>query len=100
MFESAAPAEANVIFGVAVAVSTTDDEAETFGLFNVGTMQDGDRGEPLTLGLSDVYPELTVAGQFRIRAYVERLIALALAKLVKEASSSLGRSGYSRPDGA
>jgi hypothetical protein len=98
-FASAAPAEANATFGVAVAVSTTDDEAETFALFDFEDARAEDRGEQLILGLSDVYPELTVAAQFRIRAYVERLIALALAKLVEEARSNLARSGYSTPDG-
>jgi Fic family protein len=98
-FSSAAPAEAKVTFGVAVVVSTTDDEAETFALFDLEDARAGDRGEQLILGLSDVYPELTVAAQFRIRAYVERLIALALAKLVEEARSNLEQSGYSRPEG-
>jgi Fic family protein len=97
-FDSAPPAAANVTFGVVVAVSTTDDEAETFTLFDVDDAGVGDRAAQLVLGLSDVYPELTVAAQFRIRTYVERLIALVLAKLVEEARTSLDQSGYSPPE--
>ncbi len=52
----------------------------------------GDAAEPddrLVLGLSDVYPELTVAAQFRIRRYVERLQGVALAALVSKATTRL-----------
>lgn len=98
-FASIAPAMAKATFTVAIAVSRTDDEAETFALFDAENAPAGDRGEHLILGLSDVYPELTVAAQFRIRAYVERLIALALAKLVEEARSNLTQAGYSTPEG-
>jgi hypothetical protein len=97
-FASAPPVKADVAFGTAVAVSTTDDEAETFVLFDFEAARAGDRGEQLIPGLSDVYPELTVAAQFRIRAYIERLIALALAKLAEEARSNLEQSGYRSPE--
>jgi Fic family protein len=92
-FESVAPAAASVQFSVRVAVSTSKDEAATFVLYDQFAEQKGDSRQ-LVLGLRDVYPELTVASQFRIRAYVERLVAIALATLVEKARVGLAQSGY------
>jgi hypothetical protein len=82
-----------VQFSVRVAVSTSKDEAATFVLYDQFAEQKGDSRQ-LVLGLRDVYPELTVASQFRIRAYVERLVAIALAALVEKARVGLAQSGY------
>jgi Fic family protein len=93
MFRVAAPANAEVNFGVAVAISIARDEAETFVLFDNVAARRG-AGETLVLGLHDVYPELTVSGQFRIRAYVERLLRNALVSLTDAARTQLVEGGY------
>jgi hypothetical protein len=93
MFRVAAPAQAEVNFGVAVAVSRTGDEAEAFVLFDNVAMRAG-TGERLVLGLHDVYPELTVSAQFRVRAYVERLTRNALVSLTDAVRAHLVEGGY------
>jgi Fic family protein len=91
-FKSSPPAEAraDVVIAVAIAVAS-DEDAETFVLYDI----EDDAAEPddrLVLGLSDVYPELTVAAQFRIRRYVERLQGVTLAALVSKATAQLSRT--------
>jgi Fic family protein len=92
-FTSVTPADAKVQFSVDVAVSTSSDEAQTFVLFDHIGVWNG-RAEQLVLGLTDVYPEQTVASQFRIRAFAERLVATALEGLVEQARVRLKESGY------
>ena len=92
MFESSPPAKASRGVGVQVVISTSEDEAETFVL-----VERPERPTPpqtLALGLGEVYPELTVAAQYRIRAFVERLIGSTLNLFAEEARGQLGQSGY------
>ncbi len=98
-FESSPPASAQADLGVTVAVSTADDEAETFALYDNISARSGHDTEVLVLGLSEVHPELTVAAQFRIRTYIERLVARTLARLVDQASKNLAQSGYNNAKG-
>lgn len=92
-FTSTPPAQAQVNVVIPVAVSTSDDDAETFVLFDKFAASPN-KGDKLVLGLHDVYPETSTAAQFRIRAYVERLVGTALANLAAEASKKLGQAGY------
>jgi Fic family protein len=97
-FESPAPAEARVSASVEVAVAKSDDLTETFVLYDrVAEEKDTGQKDKLVLGLADVYPELTVSGQFRVRAYIERLIGRTLTDLVNEARTQLERTTH-RPD--
>ncbi len=94
MFTSTPPAQAKRGVGVQVVVSTSDDVAETFLLLE---RSGGPEHAPqtLALGLREVFPELTVAAQYRIRAFVERLLGTTLDLFADEARKSLGKSGYS-----
>lgn len=92
-FRSSPPAHAAIDVSIQIAVSISNDEAETFVLFD-RLSESPDDGDKLVLGLLDVYPEMSAAAQFRIRAYVERLVGTALANLAAEASEKLGQAGY------
>lgn len=99
VFSSSPPAQAEARFGVAAVVSISDDEAETFVLFdNVGAR--AGRDDRLVLGLHEVYPELSVSAQFRVRAYVERLVGTTLGALVSAARKQLVQGGYRIRGGA
>ena len=78
--------------GIQILVSTSDDETETFLLMERPV--DNQTPQALALGLRDVVPELTVAAQYRVRAFVERLIGVALNLLAEDARKSLSKSGY------
>jgi hypothetical protein len=92
-FMSSPPAHATVEIAVQVAVSTSDDDAQSFVIFD--KRADGeDQDDQIILGLHDVYPELSGSAQFRIRRYLERLLGRTLSKLANEVRVQLARSGY------
>jgi Fic family protein len=94
-FYSGPPAQAAVPVGIAVVVSVSDDEEETFMLYDmIAARNRSPAPEHIVLGLHDVYPELSTSAQFRVRAYVERLIGNALAELVLTARGRLVESGH------
>ena len=92
VFMSSPPAAASRGVGIQILVSTSDDETETFLLMERPV--DNQTPQALALGLRDVVPELTVAAQYRVRAFVERLIGVALNLLAEDARKSLSKSGY------
>jgi Fic family protein len=91
-FEASQPARAERGVGVQVLVSTEDAETETF-LLAERSMGVTSAPQTLALGLRDVYPELTVAAQYRIRAFIERLVGVTLDRFAAEARKSLEKLG-------
>jgi Fic family protein len=86
---SAPPADAQINDQLEVLISASKDEAETFLVASEDT-----EASELVLGLREVYPELTVAANYRLDAFAQRLLGERLAALVEQASASLDRSGY------
>jgi Fic family protein len=86
---SAAPAEASITENLEILISASQDDAETFLVAAIGADD-----QDLIFGLRDVYPELTVAARYRLDAFVNRLLGIALDRLLREANTSLVRSGY------
>jgi Fic family protein len=93
VFASSPPAKAVTALVVQVAVSTSDDDAQSFVIFDQ-FVDVGDQADKIVLGLHDVYPELSGSAQFRIRRYLERLIGRALSRLADEVRAQLANSGY------
>lgn len=89
---SAPPADARTEIWLVILVSKTGDEAETFRL------QEYRRGEQprahLTFALEDVFPDLSVVSQHRLRAFVGRVLGMALRALFEQARTALETSGY------
>jgi Fic family protein len=88
-FTSAPPAAASVDSQFTVSVSTAKDEAEAFRLESTPDL------DALTFGLRDVYPEIGMAGQQRITAFVDRILGTKLAELEAAATEALHNTGYS-----
>jgi Fic family protein len=87
------PADAATQIAVQVAASTSDDDAQSFVVFD--KLADGDnQADQIVFGLHDVYPELSGSAQFRVRRYLERLLGRALSKLANEVRVQLARTGY------
>jgi Fic family protein len=93
VFKSSPPAETQRGVGVEAVISTADDESDTFMLVERSTHG---RGEPQTLplGLRELHPELTAAAQYRIRAFLVRLVGVTLDRFTEDVRKHLGSAGY------
>ncbi len=78
------PAETRVESDCRVEINSDDPERS----YSVGESVPR-RQTPVELALRDVYPSLTVAGELRLRGFVERWLAFAVAELREAVASKL-----------
>jgi hypothetical protein len=74
-------------------VALTHEDADAFLIASSFAAADPAH-QPLTLSLRDAHPGLSVAGQHRLDAYIERTLGADLAILLEAAKASLDASGY------
>jgi Fic family protein len=78
------PAEVQVNSGSRIEINSNDPE-RSYRITEI----DGTRQPPIDLALRDVYPNLTVAGELRLRGFVERWLAFDVSKLQGAVASKL-----------
>jgi Fic family protein len=86
---SSPPAEAARDAQLEILVSMSRDEAQTFRVQVQG-------GDGLTFGLREVTPDLSSSAQYRLGAFVDRLVGTEMNELFLQAERSLEAVGYRR----
>lgn len=81
------PAEVRIESDCRIEVNQ-DDPERSYCVKEAGSVREV-RQEPVELALRDVYPNLTVAGELRLRGFIERWLAFDLAKLREAVASRL-----------
>jgi Fic family protein len=87
-FTAAPPGEAAVVLVLDVLVSTESDTATTVLVRLRG------QNDELTLGLADLFPQLSSAARLRTDSYVQRIIGLGLEGLLARSKHRLREIGY------
>lgn len=87
--ESAAPARAQRNLPVFVLISIDGSDYETFVLSEQPIRGGEASGSPAAFDLRDVYPQLSVAAQIRLRAYTDRVLGHELSQLEQEARTAM-----------